>query len=169
MPDGTVTITFVATATDGSGVPPTIDCDPPSGSVFAVGTTSVTCTATDAAGNTVSQSFTVTVEDKTAPELTVPTEPVFEQIQGPGGAIVNFDNLVSATDTVDPSPIVTCTPASGSLFAAGDTAVSCTATDASGNYSFPNLPASSWIVEVDESDPDFTSVVEDPRWASWAR
>jgi CSLREA domain-containing protein len=39
----------------------TASCSPPSGSTFAVGTTTVTCTATDASGNTASCSFTVTV------------------------------------------------------------------------------------------------------------
>src|SRR5581483_2632229 len=36
-------------------------CSPPSGSCFAVGTTTVTCTATDTSGNTASCSFSVTV------------------------------------------------------------------------------------------------------------
>jgi predicted extracellular nuclease len=36
-------------------------CTPASGSVFAVGTTSVTCTATDSSGNTASCAFAVTV------------------------------------------------------------------------------------------------------------
>jgi Domain of unknown function DUF11/HYR domain/Calx-beta domain len=39
----------------------TVACVPPSGSVFVVGTTSVTCTATDASGNTASCSFAVRV------------------------------------------------------------------------------------------------------------
>jgi len=34
---------------------------------------------------------------------------------------------------VDPHPTVVCTPASGSVFPIGNTAVNCTATDASGN------------------------------------
>jgi uncharacterized repeat protein (TIGR01451 family) len=36
-------------------------CSPPSGSTFPVGTTTVTCTATDASGNSSACSFTVTV------------------------------------------------------------------------------------------------------------
>src|SRR5204863_9802055 len=52
---------------------------PTSGSTFAIGattatTTTVTCTATDAHGNTGSASFNVTVQDKTAPVLTVPNQ-----------------------------------------------------------------------------------------------
>jgi hypothetical protein len=36
-------------------------CNPPSGSTFPVGTTTVTCTATDTSGNTATCSFTVNV------------------------------------------------------------------------------------------------------------
>ena len=38
-------------------------CNPPAGSCFPVGVTTVTCTATDTAGNTATCSFTVTVFD----------------------------------------------------------------------------------------------------------
>ncbi len=41
---------------------PTVDCLPASGTSFAVGTTTVTCTATDASGNQASTSFDVTVD-----------------------------------------------------------------------------------------------------------
>jgi hypothetical protein len=42
---------------------PTVACTPPSGSCFPVGTTTVTCTATDGSGNTASCSFSVSVFD----------------------------------------------------------------------------------------------------------
>ncbi|HKH39177.1 MAG TPA: HYR domain-containing protein, partial [Rubrobacter sp.] len=38
-------------------------CDPPSGSVFPIGNTAVTCTAIDKAGNETTRTFTVTVEE----------------------------------------------------------------------------------------------------------
>jgi hypothetical protein len=59
----------------------------------------------------------------------------------PTGATVN---LPKATDTQDPNPLVTCTPAGGKAFPAGSasaklpvgtTTVTCTATDANGNVS----------------------------------
>jgi hypothetical protein len=40
-----------------------LSCDPPSGSMFPVGTTVVTCTARDVAGNTSTCAFNVTVEE----------------------------------------------------------------------------------------------------------
>ncbi len=57
--DPCVVVNFSATASD--NLPgATVVCNPPSGSCFPVGTTTVTCTATDASGNTASCSFTVT-------------------------------------------------------------------------------------------------------------
>lgn len=49
------------TATDNEDPNPAVTCDPASGSVFAVGTTTVTCTARDAHGNTSSGTFEVVV------------------------------------------------------------------------------------------------------------
>jgi hypothetical protein len=48
------------TATD-SGVAVPVNCAPARGAVFAVGATTVSCSATDSAGNTRTRSFTVTV------------------------------------------------------------------------------------------------------------
>ena len=47
-------------ATDAVGVTSVV-CAPPSGSTFALGSTTVTCTARDAAGNASAKTFTVTV------------------------------------------------------------------------------------------------------------
>src|SRR2546430_6345869 len=47
---------------------PTVTCDHSSGDMFPLGTTSVTCSAKDASGNTsAAQSFTITVVDTTPP------------------------------------------------------------------------------------------------------
>ncbi len=46
-----------------------VTCTPASGSVFPKGTTVVTCTATDASGNTETCTFNVTVEDREAPRV----------------------------------------------------------------------------------------------------
>jgi hypothetical protein len=59
-------VSFAATATDNCGAA-TLTYSRASGSSFAVGTTTVNVTATDAAGNTRTGSFTVTVRDVTAP------------------------------------------------------------------------------------------------------
>ncbi|NYI03878.1 HYR domain-containing protein [Allostreptomyces psammosilenae] len=59
-PDGAV-IDYTATAEDAVDGPLTVKCTPPSGSVFPVGSTTVTCTATDAAGNTGTDTATFVV------------------------------------------------------------------------------------------------------------
>jgi X-Pro dipeptidyl-peptidase len=123
-------VIFAATATDNLDDSPAVSCAPPSGSSFAVGATTVTCTATDLSGNTKSGSFAVTVVDTTAPQLTMPA-PVTVEATGPTGAAVSF--AASATDVADPSPAVTCSAGSGSTFPLGATTVTCSAKDASGN------------------------------------
>lgn len=62
-PAGAVATYEAPTASDEDGETPTVICDHPSGSTFPVGTTTVTCTATDPddENSPVSQSFTVTI------------------------------------------------------------------------------------------------------------
>ena len=78
--------TFTPTAIDAVDATPTIVCVPGSGSTFPLGTTPVTCTATDDSNNTSSGSFNVTVVDTTAPALTMPANLTVEAT-GPTGAI----------------------------------------------------------------------------------
>jgi X-Pro dipeptidyl-peptidase len=54
-------VSYTATATDTQDAAPAVTCDRASGSKFPVGTTTVTCTATDANGNATTKSFAVTV------------------------------------------------------------------------------------------------------------
>ena len=63
-------MTFSVTAndeTDGD-VTASVVCVPASGSTFAIRTMTVNCSATDAASNVGHGSFTVTVQDTTAPQ-----------------------------------------------------------------------------------------------------
>jgi len=55
------TVTYVVAATDNSALDPTIACTPASGTTFAIGTATVSCTATDAAGNASAATFAVAV------------------------------------------------------------------------------------------------------------
>ena len=63
--NSTAVVTYSASATDLVDGPVAVSCSPASGSIFPVGTTTVTCSATDAHGNTTPNeakpSFTVTV------------------------------------------------------------------------------------------------------------
>ena len=55
------TVPYTATATDDLDPDPPVTCTPGSGSVFAIGTTTVNCTATDNGNNTAHAAFTVNV------------------------------------------------------------------------------------------------------------
>jgi hypothetical protein len=129
--DGT-TVTFSASANDDHDGPLTPTCSPGSGSTFPVGTTKVTCTATDSHGNTGSASFNVTVvlADHTAPVVTVPSG-VSVNTTNPAGTSVTFS--ASASDNLDGPLTPSCSPSSGSTFPVGKTKVTCTATDSHGN------------------------------------
>lgn len=62
-PAGAV-VDYAVSATDLVTASPTVTCLPPSGSAFAVGTHTVACVATDAAGNAATGTFTVSVTDE---------------------------------------------------------------------------------------------------------
>ena len=107
-------VTF--SATDNFDPSPDLSCSPSSGSLFDLGPpASVDCTATDAAGNHSSGSFTVTVVDTTRPLLS-PHKDVIVKVQDSVSEAVVQYNLPLATDNGDPAPLVGCTPSSGSIF-----------------------------------------------------
>lgn len=142
------TATFSASASDAvdGSVPAT--CDPSSGATFALGNTTVICSATDAAGNTGSGSFTVTVRDTTAPVVTVPANQVAEAT-GPNGAKVVYGD-VSASDIVDGQVNPSCSQASNTVFKLGTTTVTCTAIDAANNEGTKSFT----VTVVDTTKPD---------------
>lgn len=59
------------TVTDNCDPAPALICNPPSGSTFPVGTTTVTCTATDECGNVAVSTFDVTVTATNLIDVTV--------------------------------------------------------------------------------------------------
>ena len=122
-------VTYTATATDNCpGV--TVTCNPASGSNFAKDVASVTCTASDTAGNQSTCSFTVTINDTEKPVITCPAD-MTVTATSKDGASAHF--AASATDACDLAPTLACTPAAGSLFPVGTNKVTCIARDTSGN------------------------------------
>lgn len=91
-------VTFSAGATDAVGVVST-NYSAASGSTFALGVTTVAVSAADAAGNTTTGSFTVTVQDTTAPTITSVT-PSISEIWPPNKKMVPVTVTVAATDAV---------------------------------------------------------------------
>jgi hypothetical protein len=97
------TVDFAVNATDNCGVP-TVISSPASGSVFPVGTTMITATATDAAGNSQSCNFNVRVKDTTPPVITLNGQTITLWSPNHKYATVNVADLVaSASDLCDPS------------------------------------------------------------------
>lgn len=143
-----------ATATDIVDGPLAATCVPASGTAFALGTTTVTCSATDTAGNTGTNTFTVEVQDVTKPIVTVPADMTVEAT-GPNGASVTYDE-VTAHDDVDGAVDVSCSKASGTTFPLGTTTVTCTATDAA-----HNVGDSSFTVTVEDTTAPQVSVPAD--------
>jgi hypothetical protein len=99
---------------------------------YHVGVTTITWTAKDADGNTSTATQTVTVIDNEAPVWDDAIASVWTvPATSPSGAVVNFDN-VPVKDNVGVTER-SCVPASGSVFAIGNTTAICTASDAAGN------------------------------------
>jgi hypothetical protein len=132
----------------------TSGCAPASGSTFALGTTTVTCTATNSFGTTTG-SFTITVEDHAGPELNIPTI-VEAEATSPAGATVTY--AASATDAVDGPVAIDCQPASGTFFAFGTTTVFCTAVDTKGNETAGQFD----VVVQDTTAPQITVATANP-------
>jgi large repetitive protein len=117
-----------ASAVDAVDGAVTASCLPASGSQFALGNTTVTCSAADSRSNSGSATFTVSVGDTTPPAVTVPGNQTLEAT-GPSGAAYTYSPAPSATDAVAGSPAVTCSPFSGSTFGIATTTVTCSASD----------------------------------------
>ena len=65
-PQGSL-VSYNVSATNATGTPIRVNCIPPSGSMFALGTSTVDCTARDGGGNDAKASFEVIVQDTTPP------------------------------------------------------------------------------------------------------
>jgi hypothetical protein len=83
-------VTFTVTATDNCTGAVTIVSVPASGSVFPVGTTTVTSTATDVCGNSSNCTFTVTVVDNQPPTIICPANITANNTPGLCSAVVTY-------------------------------------------------------------------------------
>jgi hypothetical protein len=152
-PSGAVVTYTAPTAADeaGDSSVAAVSCAPASGFIFAIGTTTVTCTATDAddTAGTASQSFTVTVLD-TDLALTGVPDNITVNATSPSGAAVTYAAPTVVDEAGDSSAAaVSCAPASGSTFAIGATTVTCTATDADDT---PRTASQTFTVTVLDTD-----------------
>ena len=138
------------TATDNCDSNPTIVCNIPSGNTFPVGTTPVTCTATDASGNESTCTFNITITDSEAPSVfcpanvsvstsgTVNIDPnnLITNITSIGcdSVILTFDNPTGNDNCGIPTITQSLGLPSGSTFGIGQHIIQFTAMDGSGNF-----------------------------------
>lgn len=118
------TVNYTVTGTDNCGSPITYTYSKAAGTVFPIGVTTVTVTAADASGNSVTRSFTVTVADNQAPTITAPAN-----LNVTLGSPITLGNA-TASDNCGTPTITNNAPTSYPL---GVTVVTWTATDAAGN------------------------------------
>ena len=90
-------VTYLASATDSVDGTVTTSCSSPSGSLFPFGFKTLVCSAVDAAGNSSSATFTVAVEDRTAPAVTASLVAIKKG--GDDSSTQQFRVLFSATDS----------------------------------------------------------------------
>jgi hypothetical protein len=142
----------------------------------------VTLTVADGRGGEASDSVDLTVTDTTAPVLSgTPSGVVNADATSAAGADVSY-GPVTASDAVDGSRPVDCSPAG--LFPPGDTTVTCSSSDTRGNtanQSFTvrvtrtNTSAPGWmrgagVVQDDGLRHEFAFAVrETPEGTEWAR
>lgn len=161
QPTAVVTFTPPTAKDDVDGpVTPVLTAGLASGSAFPVGVTTVTYTATDAAENSDTASFTVTVTDAEKPVIAPVTDVLVPADPGVTTAAVSL--LASVSDNVDASghfspvfKIGGTTIASGHEFPLGETTVTVDAnSDTAGNAP---LQISFKVTVTDEEVPVFTS------------
>ena len=109
-----------------------LTCAPPSGSLFPLGVTTVTCTALDPCGGRSQCSFNVTVALDTSPPVLTPPTNMVVVTANPAGAYVDYGPF-DLVDTGDPNVLPVFTPASGSFFPLGTNLVLFSAVDQCGN------------------------------------
>jgi hypothetical protein len=119
------------------------------GDTFPVGTTTVTCIATDAANNSTTCSFTVTVVDDTLPVIPCPADITVNNDPGVCGALVTYAAPVGTDNCAGATTAQTAGLPSGATFPIGTTVNTFEVTDAAGN----KASCSFRVTVVDNENP----------------
>ena len=115
---------------------------------FPLGETTITWTATDLSGNSATATQTVSVVDTTAPSITAPST-VQVEATGIEGNLADI-GISTASDFVE---IISITNDAPDSFTLGETIITWTATDSSGNFA----TAIQTVSVVDTSAPSITA------------
>ncbi|MDE5420216.1 HYR domain-containing protein, partial [Labilibaculum sp. DW002] len=103
------------------------------GTEFPIGVTTVTYTATDAAGRTYDESFTVTVNDTELPSISCPANITADASVGNCGVVVNYTAPVGTDNCPGATTVQIAGLAPGAEFPVGETTNTFRVTDAAGN------------------------------------
>ena len=133
---------------DNCGVASTINDAP---ATFPVGTTTVTWTVTDIHGNTATCTQDVTVNDNEDPTLSCPSDQ-FDAVDGICSyTILDYTGIATYSDNCGAT--ITQDPPAGTIMTVGDTTITLTVTDGSGN----TVTCSFNLTVADTTAPVFTS------------
>ncbi|XP_072013269.1 uncharacterized protein [Amphiura filiformis] len=119
------------------------------GAFFTIGVTEVTYVFSDPSGNTADCSFTITIIeiDNEPPIVRCPAPVQLTILTGLGGAVIEWDEA-TATDNSGTATLVSRSHTPGSFFSIGETSVTYTFTDPSGNRG-----TCSFTVSIIEENP----------------
>ncbi|MFN8396488.1 MAG: HYR domain-containing protein, partial [Bacteroidia bacterium] len=165
----------MAIASDNCTASPGIVQSPAAGSMLlGGGTTSVSLTATDASGNTSTCAFTVLRQENTPPSLQCPANQTIYLDATCQVSLPDFESVTNATDNCTANPILSQSPAPGTVFSGlGTASVAMTAADSAGNAS----TCAFVVTRADTSAPTLTcppSIIVTPTFVtcqmpvSWA-
>ncbi len=147
-PAGAV-VNYTATAGDDVSGIATSSFVPPTGSTVPLGITTVNASATDNAGNTTTGSFTITVQDTTAPVIGGTFAPLTILSSA---TLPDYTTQAVASDAVGVTSI-TQSPAAGTTVNPGTVPVTLTAFDAAGHSA-----STAFNVTVVNVDPTTTAI-----------
>ena len=139
-----IAVDFEAIATDNCYATVTYSHMP--GSVFPVGTTTVTCTAKDPSGNIIESFFNITVEDKEIPSIDCPGRITVNALPGLCHAIAVDLGVPEVNDNCGIQKVLNDAPAE---YPVGDNIVTWTVWDVNGNANY----CEQIVTVLDDEDP----------------
>ena len=146
------------TATDNCDADPSLLTTHAPGTVFPLGVTPVTYTATDNCGNDDTCSFNVTVNDNEDPAITTcPPDRTLYVDADCETTVPDLTGEVVASDNCDTNLDITQNPTAGSTIGLGGTVVTITFTDDYGNDDTCDVT----LTVVDDIDPEITTCPPD--------
>ncbi|XP_033096231.1 hyalin-like, partial [Anneissia japonica] len=120
------------TATDNYDSDVTVFCNPTEG-IFPLDNYTVTCNATDMAGNTGNCSFNVYIFDVTSPDVICPDDITVDTDEGVNTAGVSWTSAIATDNCCEDAIIESYNVTNGTEFSIGVTEVLFTAIDCNGN------------------------------------